>query len=65
MSLPLDIATVARMHLQIRLAEPGDAVILDGELVVWNKSRGVQTQSIHLLACRYGWLSLVMLLFCR
>jgi ATP-dependent DNA ligase len=27
--------------MQIRLAEPGDAVILDGELVVWNKSRGV------------------------
>ncbi|KAF6263533.1 hypothetical protein COO60DRAFT_414207 [Scenedesmus sp. NREL 46B-D3] len=26
---------------QVRLAEPGDAVILDGELGVWNKSRGV------------------------
>jgi hypothetical protein len=29
------------LYLQIRLAEPDDAVILDGELVVWNKSRGV------------------------
>jgi ATP-dependent DNA ligase len=27
--------------MQIRLAEAGDAVILDGELVVWNKGRGV------------------------
>ena len=27
--------------LQVVLADPGDAVILDGELVVWRKTRGV------------------------
>lgn len=27
--------------LQVVLADPGDAVILDGELVVWRKARGV------------------------